>query len=64
MKAGNRITFSDGFKASYGSYTRATIGSCGSGVLSKPGDSLHSTKDSNAILSTGNIPVKAKIEEE
>jgi photosystem II stability/assembly factor-like uncharacterized protein len=64
MKAGNRITFSDGFKASYGSYTRATIGSCGSGVLSKPGDSLHSTKDSNAILSTGNIPVKVKIEEE
>jgi hypothetical protein len=50
MKAGNRITLSNGFKASFGSYTRATIGNCGSGVLSKPTDSLHIIKDRPAII--------------
>lgn len=39
MKAGNKITWSPGFRASNGSYIRAVIGNCGSGVLSSATDS-------------------------
>lgn len=43
MKAGNKITWSPGFRASNGSYIRAAIGPCGSGVLSSTTDSTIKT---------------------
>jgi hypothetical protein len=57
MKAGNKITFKPGFKASHGTYTRAAIGNCGSGPLSREADS-------SGIKTERNIPAASKKEEE
>ena len=62
MKAGNKIRFRPGFKASLGTYTRAAIGNCGSGPLLRA-ESLGVKTDSVKIISNRSIPAALKNEE-
>ena len=64
MKAGNKIMFKPGFKASLGTYTRAAIGNCGSGPLLRVTGSSDAKTDSIKIISNKNIPAASKKEEE